>query len=104
MASDHDRDAEPEREQRLLDVLDAYLQALESGQAPDRNEWLGRYPDLADELTRFLDEQDRLMRLTEPLRPLAAAVSLHAVLDEATSESLSDRIVDGRPRPRRSVP
>ncbi len=76
MASDHAYNAGSEREAQLMQVLDAYLQAVESGQSLDRTEWLAQYPDLALELTQFLEEQDRLMRLTEPLRPIAEAASL----------------------------
>ncbi len=84
MASDHDHadDAGLEPEERIMVVLDAYLQAVESGQSLDRTEWLAQYPDLALELTRFLDEQDRLMRLTEPLRPIAEAASLDGLLPD----------------------
>ena len=46
---------------------------VESGEAPDRAEWLARYPDLADEINGFLDDQDGLLKLTEPLRPIAEA-------------------------------
>ncbi len=81
MTSDDADDAGPDREERLMQVLDAYLQAVESGQSLDRTEWLAQFPDLALELTQFLDEQDRLMRMTEPLRPIAEAASLRSVPD-----------------------
>src|SRR5208282_5700399 len=47
MASDHDHadDAGPEPDERLMEVLDAYLRAVESGQSLDRTEWLAQYPD-----------------------------------------------------------
>ncbi len=76
MASDHgevvgrelvnDRD----REGQLFQILAAYFEAIEAGQAPDRAEWLTRYPEWTDEIAGFLDDQERLLRLTEPLRAI----------------------------------
>ena len=57
-----------DREQRLDEIVTAYLKAVEQGQAPDRREWLERHPDLADELEEFFEEQDRLERLAAALR------------------------------------
>src|SRR5262249_17803781 len=47
----------------------AYLDAEKDGQAPPREEWLARHPDLADDLRRFLDNHAWARRLGEPLRP-----------------------------------
>jgi len=103
MASDHDHadDAGPEPDERLMEVLDAYFQAVESGQSLDRTEWLAQYPDLALELTRFLDEQDRLMRLTEPLRPIAEAASLAGLLPDDMLDGNGDGTRRARSRMRR---
>ncbi len=68
MASDLDDLADLER--RLCEVLAAYFEAVKAGQAPDRDAWLARHPDLAGQLSAFLDEQDRLLRMTEPLRSI----------------------------------
>src|SRR5437588_12031455 len=71
MASELDDLADTERQ--LCEVLAAYFEAVKAGQAPERQTWLARHPDLADELVAFLEEQDRLLRLTEPLRTIAEA-------------------------------
>jgi tetratricopeptide (TPR) repeat protein len=57
-----------DRDQRLDEVVVVYLEAVEAGQRPDRAEWLGRYPELAEGLATFFADQDRLACWTEPLR------------------------------------
>jgi hypothetical protein len=64
---DHDR------EQRLQEVLLAYLEGIEAGQQPDRQHFLGGHSDLAVELSEFFAQQDKLKRLAEPLRRVAIA-------------------------------
>src|SRR5262245_62992670 len=60
-----------EREQRLDEVITAYLRAGEGGEPTDPAEWLARYPDLADELTDFFADHRHVERVAAPLRDLA---------------------------------
>jgi WD40 repeat protein len=54
------------REQRLNEVLAAYLDAVEADQDADRQEWLRRHPDLAADLAEFFANRDELALPAEP--------------------------------------
>jgi serine/threonine protein kinase len=69
----------PEPEPGLSAVLVACLEAIDRGQTPDREEWLGRYPQFAGELGKFLDDQDRVDMRVKPLREAAQAVPARVV-------------------------
>jgi tRNA A-37 threonylcarbamoyl transferase component Bud32 len=56
------------RERRLCEVIAAYYQASEEGQAPQLRTLMQQHPDLEAELTRYFVEQEKLRRVTEPLR------------------------------------
>src|SRR5262245_18624111 len=55
------------REARLEAVLSEYLRAREAGSAPDRADLVARHPDLAAELSEFLDDQSLFRGLASPL-------------------------------------
>ncbi len=57
-----------EREQRLDEILFAYLRAVEAGTAPTPVELLARHPDLADDLRDFFTAQAEFDALAAPLR------------------------------------
>ncbi|MGD0043461.1 MAG: hypothetical protein ABSE84_24155 [Isosphaeraceae bacterium] len=75
-----------EREQRLNEVIAAYLEAIETGAALDRDLLLEREPELADELATFFANQDHLDRLAGP--PHARS---HEPLSGVDPESAADR-------------
>ena len=91
----HEPNAPTERDQRLNEVLAAYLEAVEAGQHPDQPEWLARYPDLATDLADFFANQERLDQLAAPLRA-AAPVEAPLTREDPTLPP-SQSAVDGPP-------
>jgi WD40 repeat protein len=69
---------ESAREQRLQEVLVAYLEAAERGRAPSTEELLTRHPEFAAELTEFLANRAHLDGLAAPLRAVAEAARAEA--------------------------
>src|SRR5579884_4319814 len=66
----------PERDERLGEILAAWIEAAERGETPDSAEWLARHAEFADELKEFLANRARLQEAAKPLyqavRTLAA--------------------------------
>src|SRR5437763_6467856 len=60
-------DGLPGKEQRLGEILAAYLEAIDAGWAPPREDVLASYPDLSTDLTTFFACQDEVSRLALPV-------------------------------------
>jgi tRNA A-37 threonylcarbamoyl transferase component Bud32 len=65
---------EPSREERVNEVIAAYLRAVEAGQAPDREALLRRHPDLEQELRSFFADRDAVLGGTQPHAAAAGEV------------------------------
>ena len=61
-------DPSTSRDQRVDAIIAAYLEAVDAGRAPDRQELLARHPELAGELEAFFADHDRVDQLAQPLR------------------------------------
>ncbi|MEX2185290.1 MAG: serine/threonine-protein kinase [Pirellulales bacterium] len=57
------------------DVLAMLLRAEENGERIDRDEWLGRFPHVADELRGYLQDRDELDHVVRPLRQVLSTPS-----------------------------
>ena len=67
-SSDWSQEHAGEQEQTLDQVIADYLEAHEAGQPTNRDVLLKQYPALAAELAHFFENQDRMARLTAPIR------------------------------------
>ncbi|MEO1497994.1 MAG: protein kinase [Planctomycetota bacterium] len=76
--------ATSEQQQRLVEVLDRYVAALDSGTAPPADELLAAHPDLADELAECLEGVEAIhqavktARAEEPAKQAAPSASHEA--------------------------
>jgi tetratricopeptide (TPR) repeat protein/predicted Ser/Thr protein kinase len=57
-----------ESDQRLQDVVLAYLKAVDAGQKPDQEQLLAQHPDLAADLKAFFSGQNKIIAGMAPLR------------------------------------
>jgi len=75
-----------DRDDRLNEVLLAYVEACESGREPDRAELLTAHPDLRDDLAAFFTGRDEIERLAGPVRNH----NRHTVDDAPENRSVPD--------------
>jgi WD40 repeat protein len=75
MDSEHQRSSE--KELLLDEVVTDYMESRERGEAPDRREWLARYPELSADLQKFFADDDEIKGLTGALREIARSADGH---------------------------
>jgi serine/threonine protein kinase len=59
---------DPNREERLSEVLLGYMEEAQAGRAPDRGQLLALHPELRPELEEFFATHDEVERVVSPLR------------------------------------
>ncbi len=74
------------RDRRLAEIIAAYLQAVDEGQAPRREDLIDRDPDLAPELSEFFADHDQFKRVMSPFRAAVPTTQVFA----SSSASVSD--------------
>ncbi len=74
----------PDREERLQAALIELLEAAEAGTPPDRQTLMTRFPDLADDLIKFLEDRERLNQLAAPFRLPIAGNPIGTFADDRT--------------------
>src|SRR5262249_43817693 len=66
------------RDRQLEAILHTYLQAVDAGQAPDRDALLRQHPDLVSELAAFFADQDKVAQvargMAEPVTSAEASI------------------------------
>ena len=70
--------AQPHDDNSKLDALVAqYLEALERGEQPDRNQFLQQHPDFSTELQKFFADLDKVQAAKEKAQPELDATIIH---------------------------
>jgi eukaryotic-like serine/threonine-protein kinase len=61
-----------ERDRHVNQIISDYLEAVDAGKTPDREEWLRRYPEFAADLKAFFADYEDVDRAAAPLRAAPA--------------------------------
>jgi serine/threonine protein kinase/WD40 repeat protein len=88
MTSEHDQPVS--REQRFQEILVNLVEASETGQTLDPEEWRARYPEFADELAEFFAGRRHLDQLAGTLRH-AAGLAVQASEAPRTAASVAQQ-------------
>ncbi len=88
--------SQAKREERLNQVLLAYVEDAQSGRTPDRRRLIESNPDLKAELEEFFDGQDEVARLMAPLREAGSGL-LTSTLEIEESEDRTADITEASP-------
>ncbi len=83
------------RDQQLEVILHAYLQAVDAGQAPDRDAWLCQHPEFASELAAFFADQDKVAQVANGMTGMEVIPSLGTRLRYFGDYELLEEIARG---------
>src|SRR6516225_4630340 len=82
---------DPSQERRFEEVLAAYLQAAEAGQAPDHQELIARHPDLAPALESFFGNHQQFRQLARMVPPGVTPGATEDRVEPAPANTVPDR-------------
>src|SRR6516164_689464 len=68
-------DSPAERDQRLQEIIHRYLQAVDTGQTPDRQAFLKQHFEFAEELREFFADLDRIEEAVQVIGQDESALS-----------------------------
>ncbi len=83
----------PEQKERLTEILDRYLSALENGVPPPPEEILAQHPDLAGPLRLYLDRLDALHDVAAGFVGPASLVPAGTALNQDEGKRLGDYVL-----------
>src|SRR6516165_3304073 len=86
-----------EHEDRLQEIIALYLEAEESGQAPDRQQFLAEYPEWQAELEQFFSNRDELRQAIGNLDCVETPSLPKSEREISTLSSASARHAAGNP-------
>jgi WD40 repeat protein len=92
---DVDVSHDSEREQRVNEIIAAYLAAVEAGQEPRPADWLRRHPDLAPDLASFFNAKAQFEQYAGPFRSPVAPAPLSSVSTATLPVAADITQVDG---------
>ncbi|MBI5759708.1 MAG: hypothetical protein HZA46_14415 [Planctomycetales bacterium] len=90
------------RQQLLETVMAEYTRACDAGAAPNRQVFLERYPELAEDLRDFFSNHDRMDRFAQPLAPSVPPYG-RSTLIRAEAEQVGLCIVERAERSRSRI-
>ncbi|HEV3204312.1 MAG TPA: serine/threonine-protein kinase, partial [Gemmataceae bacterium] len=85
-----------DREELWEEVLDACLEALESGQVADREVLLARYPGFAAKLHEYFAQHDYIDRLAAPLREVVQGAAGRAETPPQDDRTIQETVLKAR--------
>src|SRR5262245_23371754 len=88
-----------DRERRLDAILAAYLEAIATGTAPDRQDIVDEHPDLAEALRASFADYDRVHRLYRPLHAVARAARGETATEQAPAAGPGGTVAQPRSGP-----
>jgi serine/threonine-protein kinase len=83
-------DRQPAPNEHLGEILAAYLEAVDAGWAPPREQVLARYPAFRADLEAFFAAQDEVTALAEPFRPETPCQGNITIGDDNAAPAVAD--------------